>query len=54
MSNVLKFPNAKRSLPKLDLDADKTKAASFVAFLIAWTYDFILVALSPQEMMVTL
>jgi hypothetical protein len=122
MSNVLKFPKAKPSLPALDLDADKIKAAmprgatvkaafawlwlivrlpvflvmywlrlpvifvcnlvsipmllawlfalyafpdkhamvwgfgtiSFVAFLIAWTYDFILMALSPQDMVRTL
>ena len=27
---------------------------SFLAFVIAWTYDFILMAISPQEMMMTL
>lgn len=27
---------------------------SFAAFVIAWTYDFILMALSPQDMMLTL
>jgi hypothetical protein len=27
---------------------------SFVAFVIAWTYDFILMAISPQDMMRTL
>jgi hypothetical protein len=27
---------------------------SFVAFVIAWTYDFILMALSAQDMMRTL
>lgn len=27
---------------------------SFVAFVLAWVYDFILMALSPQEMMMTL
>ena len=27
---------------------------SFLAFVIAWTYDFILMAISPQDMMMTL
>ncbi len=27
---------------------------SFLAFVIAWTYDFILMAISPQEMVMTL
>jgi len=26
-------------------------AISFLAFVIGWTYDFILMALSPQDMM---
>lgn len=119
MSNIMQFPNGKRPLPALDLNAEKIKAAmpmastvkgilhwiwfllrlpvflvmywlrlpviflcnlisipmlfawlfslyafpdkhemvwgfgiiSFVAFVLAWTYDFVLMAIAPQEMM---
>ncbi len=122
MTNVVKFPKAKRALPALDLDAAKIKAAmpkagtvknvlawlfllvrlpvflvmywlrlpvmfvcnlvsipmllawlfslyafpdkhamvwgfgivSFAAFVIGWVYDFILMAIAPQDMMMTL
>lgn len=122
MTNVVKFPKAKRALPALDLDAAKIKAAmpkaatvknvlawlfllvrlpvflvmywlrlpvmfvcnlvsipmllawlfslyafpdkhamvwgfgivSFAAFVIGWAYDFILMAIAPQDMMMTL
>lgn len=122
MTNVVKFPKAKRVLPTFDLDAAKIKETmpkgstvkvvlswmwlilrfpvflvmywlrlpvlflcniisipmlfawlfawyafpdktsmvwgfgtiSFLAFVIGWTYDFILMAISPQEMMKTL
>lgn len=124
MSNVVKFPKAKRGLPALDLDAAKIKAkaampkaatikgvlawllllvrvpvflvmywlrlpvmfvcnlvsvpmllawlfslyafpdkhamvwgfgiVSFAAFVMGWMYDFILMAIAPQDMMMTL
>jgi hypothetical protein len=29
-------------------------AASFIAFVVQWVYDFVLMALSPQDMIATL
>lgn len=58
--NLVSFPTLLAFLFSLYAFPDRTQMVwlfgitSFLAFFIAWVYDFILMALSPQDMMTTL
>lgn len=60
LCNIISFPMLLAWLFAWYAFPDKTAmvwgfaTVSFLAFLIGWTYDFILMAISPQDMMRTL